>query len=248
HVALHDPVCEPFGDRGLADARLTDERWIVLRAARQDLDNSLDLLLAADDRIELARLRHRGEVDAELVERRGLRACRLTAGRCRLGRLRVLLSERGDDLVPHLFKRNAKRLEDAGRDPLALAYEAEEQVLGADVAVAELAGFIDRELDDLLGARRKRDLAWRCGRIAAANDELDGGAHLRELYAERVKDPRGDTLAFAHQAEEEMLRSDVVVVETDGLVLGKCEDSLRAVVKAVERSHLLRLLKVYRHV
>jgi len=45
-----------------------------------------------------------------------------------------------------------------------------------------------------------------------------------------------------------MLRSDVVVVETDGLVLGKREDSLRAVVKAVERSHLLRLLKVYRHV
>ena len=57
---------------------------------------------------------------------------------------------------------------------------------------------------------------------------------------------RGDTLAFAHQTEEEVLRSDVVVVETDGLVLGKREHSLRAVVKAVERSHLLRLLKVYR--
>src|SRR5207249_10920200 len=35
HVALHDPVREPFGDRRLADARLTDQRGIVLRAARQ---------------------------------------------------------------------------------------------------------------------------------------------------------------------------------------------------------------------
>jgi hypothetical protein len=35
-----------------------------------------------------------------------------------------------------------------------------------------------------------------------------------------------------------MLRTDVVVVETDGLVLGKREHSLRAVIEAVERTHL----------
>jgi hypothetical protein len=43
-----------------------------------------------------------------------------------------------------------------------------------------------------------------------------------------------------------MLRSYVVMVETDRLVLGKREDSLGAIVEAVERSHLFRLLKVYR--
>src|SRR5438477_397546 len=55
------------------------------------------------------------------------------------------------------------------------------------------------------------------------------------------------TFAVAHQTEKKVFRSYVVVVETDRLILGKREDSLGAVVKAIERSHLLRLLKVYRH-
>jgi hypothetical protein len=60
--------------------------------------------------------------------------------------------------------------------------------------------------------------------------------------------PRESRTRAAHQTEEEMLRSYVVMVETDRLVLGKREDSLGAVVEAVKRSHLLRLLKVYRRV
>ena len=102
------------------------------------------------------------------------------------------------------------------------------------------------ELADFLGARRERYLARGCRGIAAADDELDGRADLGKLDPEGVEDARGDTLAFAHQAEEEMLRSYVVVVETDRLILGERKDSLGAVVEAVERSHLLRLLKVYR--
>jgi hypothetical protein len=72
HVPLDDPVREPLGDRGLADTGLADERRVVLRTAAQDLDDPLDLFLAADHGIELARLGHRREVYAELIERRGL--------------------------------------------------------------------------------------------------------------------------------------------------------------------------------
>ena len=53
-IAADDPLREALGDGGLADAGLTDERGVVLQAAGQDLDDPLDLLLAADDRIELA--------------------------------------------------------------------------------------------------------------------------------------------------------------------------------------------------
>jgi len=143
-----------------------------------------------------------------------------------------------------LLERHAERLEDSGSDALALANEAEEQVLGADVAVAELSRFVDCELDDLLRARRQRDLARGRRRIAPADDELDGGADLRELDPERVKDASGHSLALAHEAQQEVLRPYVVVVETDGLVLGKREDALSAVVEAVKRSHLSRLLRV----
>ena len=246
HVALDDAVREALGDRGLADARLADERRVVLRAAAEDLDDALDLLLAADDRIELLRLGHRREVHAELVERRRLRAGGLAARGRRLGRRRVLLAERRDDLVADLLERNAERLEHARGDPLAFAHETEEQVLGADVAVAELASLVDRELDDLLRAWRKRDLAGRRRGVAAADDELDRRADLRQLDAERVQNARRDAFALADQPEEEVLRSDVVVVETDGLVLGKREHSLRAVVEAVERTHLKLFYHVYR--
>ncbi len=56
-VARDDPLREPLGDRGLADARLTDQHRVVLRAPREDLDHAANLLVAADHRIELPRLR-----------------------------------------------------------------------------------------------------------------------------------------------------------------------------------------------
>ena len=49
--------------------------------------------------------------------------------------------------------------EHLGGDALALADEAEEDVLGADVVVAELQRLAERQLEHLLGAGRERDVA-----------------------------------------------------------------------------------------
>ena len=68
-VAGDDPLREPLGDRRLADAGVADQHGVVLRAARQHLDHAADLLVAADDRVELPRLGGGGEVAAELLER-----------------------------------------------------------------------------------------------------------------------------------------------------------------------------------
>ena len=68
-VALDDAAREPLGDRGLADAGLADEHRVVLRAAAQHLDDAPDLLVAPDDRVELAAARVLGEVAAEPLER-----------------------------------------------------------------------------------------------------------------------------------------------------------------------------------
>ena len=54
-VALDDAAREPLGDRGLADAGLADEHRVVLRPAAEHLDDAPDLLVAPDDRVELAR-------------------------------------------------------------------------------------------------------------------------------------------------------------------------------------------------
>ncbi len=57
HVAIDDAQRQAFGDGGLAHAGLADQHRIVLGAAGQDLDGAADFLVAADHRVELARLR-----------------------------------------------------------------------------------------------------------------------------------------------------------------------------------------------
>ena len=47
-----DAAGEPFDDRGLSDAGLADQDRVVLGAAREDLDDAADLLVAPDDRVE----------------------------------------------------------------------------------------------------------------------------------------------------------------------------------------------------
>ncbi len=51
-----DALGEALDDRGLADAGLADQHRVVLRAAAEDLDDAADLVVAADDRVELALL------------------------------------------------------------------------------------------------------------------------------------------------------------------------------------------------
>ena len=58
-VAVDDALGEALDDRGLAHAGLADQDGVVLGAAREDLDHTADLLVAADDGVELLLLRPR---------------------------------------------------------------------------------------------------------------------------------------------------------------------------------------------
>ena len=113
--------------------------------------------------------------------------------------------------------------QDLGGDALALADQAEEDVLGADVVVAELERLAQRQLEDLLGARRERDVPG--GRRAAlADDLLDLLADGLEADAERLERLGGDTLTLVDEPEEDVLGADVVVVEEPGFFLGQHHD------------------------
>ena len=69
HVAVDDAQREALDDRGLADARLADQHRIVLGPPREHLDGAADLLVAADDRIELAVARRLGEIAGVFLQR-----------------------------------------------------------------------------------------------------------------------------------------------------------------------------------
>jgi hypothetical protein len=51
-IASDDPLRQPLDDCRLADAGLTDEHGVVLRAPREHLDYPPDLLVASDHRVE----------------------------------------------------------------------------------------------------------------------------------------------------------------------------------------------------
>ena len=135
-----------------------------------------------------------------------------------------------------LVQVDAEALEHAGRDALALADEAQQQVLGADVVVAEAARLVDRQLDDPLRARREPDLAHD-GAIPATDDELDGSPDLRKLDVHVLEDPGRDALALTHEPQEQVLGPDVVVVEPLRLVLRERQDLACAISELVEAIH-----------
>ena len=72
HVACGYLLREPLHDGGLAHARIAQHERVVLVAAREDLHHAGDLVLAANDRVELAGARLLGEVRAEALEHRAL--------------------------------------------------------------------------------------------------------------------------------------------------------------------------------
>ena len=229
HFAARDPLRQRLDDRCLADARLTDEHGVVLGAAREDLDDALDLLFAADHRVELVRACCRRQVDAQLVNGR-----RAGGGSAALGgALRHALRQDARHFGAHLVEAYAEAFQHAGSDALALADETQQQVLGADVVVAETARLIDGQLDHLLRAWCKADLAHDRA-VATADDELDCGADFVQFDAEVGEHLRGNAFTLSHQAEQQVLGADVVVVEAQGFFLSESEDATRPLGKLVE--------------
>ena len=131
--------------------------------------------------------------------------------------------EHADDLVADLLRVRVEVEQDARGDALVLAHEAEQDVLGADVVVAERERLAQRQLEHLLRARGERDLARR-DLVALADDAGDLGADLLHGDVERLEDARGKPFLLAQQAEQDVLGADVVVLERPRLVLREDDD------------------------
>ena len=69
HVAGDDALGQALDDRGLADAGLADEHRVVLGAAAQHLHDATNLVVAPDDRVELALAGGGGQVGGVLLQR-----------------------------------------------------------------------------------------------------------------------------------------------------------------------------------
>src|SRR5450759_5738184 len=147
HLALDDVLGQALDDSCLADAGLADQDRVVLGSSGQHLHDPLDLLAATDDRVELALAGVLGRVAAELVadERSG----RSGFGRPdadTLGLLALVAAEQLDDLLADPVEVGAELDQHLGGDALTLTDQAEQDVLGPDVVVAELQRLAQAQL------------------------------------------------------------------------------------------------------
>src|SRR5690606_3664116 len=64
-----DALCQPLHNGGLTDPGFPDEYRVVLGATLQDLDGTTDLVVPANDRIELALARPLRDVGGVFLQR-----------------------------------------------------------------------------------------------------------------------------------------------------------------------------------
>ena len=127
HVAVDDPLSETFDDGGLADTGLAYQHRVVLCTSRQDLDGLFDLVGTADDRVDAPTAGFLGQVESELVQRRG--GCRgLSSDRAAL------------KCGLQVFGCDAGSGEQTTRSPVMVGSESEEQMFWIDVRRAQGLG------------------------------------------------------------------------------------------------------------
>ena len=223
-VAADDPLREALDDRGLADAGLADQDRVVLGPAREDLHDPPDLVVAADDRVELAGARLGGEVAAVLLER--------LVGALGVGRRHALPAadrlERGEDLL----LAGAVALEQL----LALAPDlgdAEEQVLGRGVLVAQPARLFLGALDHPLRARVERQrAALDPGALGEDRGEL--AAERRQVHAQAAERLGGHAVIGLDERGQDVLGVEHGALEPLRELLGGDDGLLGLLGEAVE--------------
>jgi hypothetical protein len=208
---VDDPLRQAFRDGRLPNARLADQAGVVLDAAAENLNHALDLGEAAHQWIEFVVARQLSEVAPELVQRGRARALPAVG-------LRVVPFLHRVDLAAGPLQVGAQLDQHPRRQAVPLPDQAQQQVFGANVVVVELAGLFVGQVDHPLGARRELHVLAEAA-VTPGNLSLDVGADAAQGHPEPVQDAGGDAVALAHQAQQQVLRADVVLTQAGGFFL-----------------------------
>ena len=200
-VAGDDALGEALDDRRLADAGLADEHGVVLRAPAEHLDDAADLVVAADDRVELAVVGLGGEVAAVALERLdGL------LGRLVGHRTRAHLGER----LQHAVVRRALRLQGAAGGAVVVG-QREQHVLDGDEAVLQRAHLALGAAQGLQDLGRHRGLGLGAERRHLAERGLQIAAQGRRRDADLAEHGRDEAALLVEERGQKMQRSDLRV-------------------------------------
>ncbi len=232
HFAVDDALREAFDDRRLAHAGLADQHRIVLRAALEDLDRATDLVVATDDRIELAARRALGEIDGVFRQRfAALFRVRIVDG---------LAAAHFVDGLLELRLRRAGAFEDAA-ELTAVVERGERDELAGDVLVAALLRELVDHVEQPRQIRRHVHFAGRAFHLRQAVEQRrEIGAQLLDVRAGLGEQGPQRAALLVEQREQQVARLDLLVVAPDGERLGVGQGVLEAAGEfVVTHAHLL---------
>src|SRR5262245_54508241 len=170
-----------------------------------------------NDRIELALFRKIRQITAKGAERRRLDVfLRWLARRAQFGiafRRRKIRIEFFQYFVTGSLYIDLKTLQNSSGDALALAEQAKQNMLRANVGMVESARFFASEREHFFDPRRIGDVTDHLRFRAGANLFFNLHPDSFEVEPHFLEDVDGDTLPELDQPEQKMLGPDVIVIE-----------------------------------
>ena len=215
HIAVDDAQGQALDDGGLADAGLTDEDGIVLGAPGQDLDGATDLLVAADDRVDLAVGSRQGQVAGIAIER-----IIAVFGPGAVGGLALAqLIDGGVQLVG----RDARGGQD-GLGDAALLSQGLEQALGRDELVAGLFRGLFGGGEDAGGVAVEIELAGAALDLGAFGQRgFDVGQGAFGVAAGGGDQVTGQAVAFLQEHLQKVLGRELLMAARERQRLGRLD-------------------------
>ena len=201
-IPTDDTEGKAFGDSGLPHPRFPDEDRVILRAAREDLQHTADLVVTSDDGVELASARPFAEVDGVLAEGIVL-LLGVLAGDV------VALTELVNSLAEVSLLQTEVALQKASGRTIDLS-QGEEEVLEGNIFILHLRGDVLSLVQDLRSITAEvgltaRDL--REGSELSLEAFLQTGTLDTELREEEV----GETISERQETGEQVLWLDGLI-------------------------------------
>ncbi len=230
-VAVDDLARQAFRDRGLAHARIAHQKRVVLAPAAQDLDAALDLVLAADQRIDPALAGLLVEVDAVFLQRGLLGILAALAGLGLGFRRRFdafdrpglavgrILGDAVADVIDRVVARHVLLLQEIGGVAFTLGEDRDEHVgarhLGPARALDVDRGALDHPLE-AGGGRGLGTLDVRDQRVEFLVEECDDGlAQLLDVDPAGLHHPH--RVGLVRQRQQQMLERRQLVLPLVGV-------------------------------
>ena len=142
NVAGDDALGEAFDDGGFAHAGFADEHRIIFGAAREDLHDAADFLVAADDRIEFGAASQIGEIAGVFLQR-GVRGFGILRGD-------ALIAADACESLQDGFVSCAVLFQQLAGGIAVLSSDSQKKMFGGDVLVLEIVGFLLRAFKNLI--------------------------------------------------------------------------------------------------